>query len=118
MTNLDFVPSLGLQVQTVQVIDVLIVATTEYEELVLVNSCRMSPSCAWNSILLWSLSFTEIKFSAINSLDGPVAPDKVTKVKHVHIIEMHILTVAATKADNFRTAKSTDSMEPLALKGI
>ena len=118
MTNLDFVPSLGLQVQTVQVIDVLVVATTKDVELVLVNSCCMSPSCAWNSILLWSLSFTEIKSSAIYCLDSSVALDKVTKVKHVHIIEMHILTVAATKADDFRRAKSTDSMEPLALKGI
>ena len=67
---------------------------------------------------MWSLSLTEIKLGAVNSLDSSAAPNKVAKVKHVHIIEMHILTVAATKADNFRTAKSTDSMEPLALKGI
>ena len=84
-----------------QVIDVLIAATTKHIELVLVNSRSMSPSCAWNSSFLWSLSLAEIKFGAINSLDSSVTLDKVAKVKHVHIIEMHILAVAATKADDF-----------------
>ena len=109
--EINFCPLLLVHVETVKVSNVLFVSSTEDVNLVLIHGCCMTPP----RIRQMCVS-SEVKLDTLDLLIDTFWLHEVIQVEHIHIVKMHVLTVASTESHDSVSTQGRERVEPLCLK--
>lgn len=110
MTDLYLRPALAFKIEAVQVVDIVVVPSTENVQLVGIDGSCMTPPCAWHC----GKSATEVNTRAVDNTVSAVGLNEHAQVENVDVIEVLVFAMAASEGDNAILAHSRDCMEPFA----
>ena len=104
-TKFNLSPFVQNRIEFMEINHILFISSAQNIELSIGSSGSMTPSCRWYTFSDIYFIYHDVSISVLGILK------KLGYIKYMHLVHMHIFTVASSKADNLSFAYCANSME-------